>query len=293
MKKLILFIALLLGLLPGLAMAETLKIILPGGASGSYNTRFQILKDEIETVWNDDVDIIWGNNCTRTKHLLSKESNPVLTIWQVEYNLNPACDLPVEKQNIIAVETNYIRFCTSNNSGRIAEDLIRPGVSFTVGHSDPHEEYRKWFVGYNKAMNTNLKAVPYGSSGKARKGVLAGDIDFVFISPSNSNKLMSSGGKCFFSTGPIGEDKHNLPALSSVSEYEKASINQGYFYAAFNMSEDDLQKLRDLYGKIALGQNSKFTKFAGTKDINLRGNQQLSNNEMIILMKDTLKLWAE
>ena len=295
MRKLFFALAIVISALsiPVAAYAETLKIIIPGGGSGSYNTRFQLLKSEIEGIWKDDVTTVYGKNCTLAKKLIDSASGPVLTIWQVEYNINPACNFPVEEQEIIAVETNGLRLCTSNTSGRTADDLTRKGAEFTVGHSDPHEEYRKWLDGYNDATGTNLKAVPFGSSGKARKGVIAGDVDFVFISPANSNKLMLSGGKCFFSSLPEGEPKHNLLALQTVSPYKKAAINQGYFYAGFNMSQDQLKALRDLYGMIATGQHSSFTEFALTKDINIRGISQLSMEEMEKLMTDTLSLWVE
>ena len=295
MRKLFFVLAIVLGalLIPGAAYAETLKIIIPGGGSGSYNTRFQLLKSEIKDVWKDDVTTVYGKNCTLAKKLIDSESGPVLTIWQVEYNINPACNFPVEKQEIIAVETNGLRLCTSNTSGRTAADLTRRGAEFTVGHSDPHEEYRKWLDGYNAATGTNLRAVPFSGSGKARKGVIAGDVDFVFISPANSNKLMLSGGKCFFSSLPEGEPKHNLPALQTVSPYKKAAINQGYFYAGFNMSPEQLKTLRNLYAKVATGQHSKFTEFALTKDIFMKGTSQLSKEGMEKLMTDTLNLWAQ
>jgi len=292
MKKLLTMLTVIGCVLTTTAQAETLKIIIPGGADGSYNTRFQILKSEIKDVWGDKVVSVWGNNRTRTTQLLNSETGPALTIWQAEYNLDKKCVLPLADQKIIAVETNGIRVCTSNSSGRTAEDFTRKGATFTVGHSDPHAEYAKWFEGYNAATGTNLKVIPYGSSGKARKGVLAGDVDFVFISPSNSNKLMKSGGKCFFSSLPQGEPKHNLPALSSVTPYKKAAINQGYFYAGFNLTNDQLTKLRTLYASVASGKNSEFTKFAGTKDIAMQGTDQLSEDEMVKLMTDTLKLWS-
>lgn len=278
---------------PVQASEETLKIIIPGGASGSYNTRFQLIKPEIEKMWGSNVEFIYGKNCTRAKKLIDAEKGPVLTIWQVEYNVNPDCNYPVKDQEIIAVETNGIRMCTSSTNGRTAADLFRPGAEYTIGHSDPHEEYRKWLDGFNKATGTNHKAVPFGSSGKARKGVLAGDVDFVFISPTNSNKLMAQGGKCFFSSLPDGEVKHKLSPLASVSPFKKAAINQGYFYAGFNMSAEKLAKLRKLYGEIASGKNSEFTKFTGTKDINMRGIEQMSIREMNNLMDRTLKLWTE
>jgi len=285
----------ILGLLiSGIAAAETLKIIIPGGGSGSYNTRFQILKPQIEKAWGDSVKVIWANNCTRAKVLLDKETGPTLTIWSTEYNLSEECSLPVAGNNVLAIEKNYLRVCTSANSKLTALHFFSLNRENTVAHSDPHAAYQIWFDELNRATGLHLKAVPYGSSGKARQGVLAGDVDYVFISPTNSNKLMAQGGFCFFTTAPNGEPKHNLPPLSAVvstSVFPKGTIHQGYYYPVFNMSEDKVKTLRVLFDDVANGRHSTFTEFMGTKDILMQGTSNMSDEQFLGFMEDTKNLW--
>ncbi len=280
-------------MISGIAAAETLKIIIPGGGSGSYNTRFQILKPEIEKVWGDDVKVVWANNCTRAKVLLDKETGPTLTIWSTEYNLSEECSLPVTGNNVLAIEKNYLRICTSATSRLSSLHFFtRPGN--TVAHSDPHEAYQTWFDEFNAAVGGSLKAVPYGSSGKARQGVLAGDVDFVFISPTNSNKLMEQGGFCLFTTAPDGEPKHNLPPLSAVISplmFPKATIHQGYYYPALNIPADKVSALRALFDDVANGRHSTFTEFMGTKDILMQGTSNMSDEEFLGFIEDTKNLW--
>jgi len=272
--------------------AETLKIIIPAGPDGSFNTRFQILKGEIENTWGDDVKIVYGDNCARGTTLVNNEAGPMLTIWDANFNLSDECKFDLTRKNIIAAESNYLRLCAAPGSTITASSLTQPGASYKVGHSTPHSAYQKWFDGYNQANGTELSSVPYGSSGKARRGLLAGDIDLVFISPSNSNKVMKAGGTCFFSTGPDGEARHELPALSSVTSYEMASINQAYFYATKNVGFIKKRKLRKLFNSIADGNSTEFTKFAGTKDIYLVGTtSQMSPKEMVAFIDGSIANW--
>jgi hypothetical protein len=296
MKKLSMLLAsVILGLfVSGMAVAETLKVIIPGGGTGSYNTRFQILKPEIEKVWGDKVKVIWANNCTRAKVMINKESGPTITIWSTEYNLDEQCSLPVSGNRILAVEKNYLRVCTSFDSGRTAHDFVTPGNKWTVAHSDPHAAYATWFKEFNAATGLSVVATPYEGSGAARRGVLAGDIDFVFISPSNSNKLMQQGGFCFYTTSPVGEPRHNLPPLSAVfptSVFPKSTIHQGYYYPAFNVPGHKLHTLRVLFDDVANGRHTKFTEFMGTKDIFMQGISNLTDDEMLKFMEDTKNLW--
>ena len=276
--------------------AETLKIILPADASGSYNTRFQILKGEIEStgkkVGLDKVEFVWGDNCARGASLVNNEKGPMITVWDANFNLSEDCRFDLSKKNVIAVENNYIRFCAPPGSNITAESFRAPGSSLKVGHSTPHSAYQKWFEGFNKASGTNLIPVPYGSSGKVRRGALAGDIDMVFISPSNSNKLMKAGGTCFYSTGPDGESKYGMPALKSVTSFDKAAINMSNFYAVKNMSKKQIKAFRQMFDDIAQGKSSEFTKWTGTKDIYLVGTiSTMSTKEMIAFIDESIANW--
>lgn len=272
------------------ATNDPLKIIIPAGSTGSYNARFEILRPQIEKVWGNDVELVYGKNCILTKKLIEAETGPVLTIWQVALNVIPECDLPVQKQDIVAVEINGLRFCTTNATGLTGKDLLS-GRSYTVGVTSPYEEYVHWLSGLNDSEGTKLKAVPFASTGKARRGLIAGDVDFVLMSPSNSNKLMTSGGKCFFSTLANGEPKWNLPPLRSAVSYNKAVLPQGIFYPGFNMTDGQLNLLRNLYALVALGLNKDFNKFAGGKDINLYGVETMSIPQMNKIMSETYKAW--
>lgn len=276
---------------PAVAQNEPLKIILPAGSTGSFNARFQIMKPLLEKEWGNKVELIYGKNCVLAKKLIDSETSPVLTIWMPSENINPACDMPIKDQNIIAVETDGLRFCTANITGLTAKDLLKPGNTHTIGVTNPFKEYVRWIDGLNKAANTNLKAVPFGSSGKARKGVLAGDVDFILISPSNSNKLMKSGGSCFFTTLSEGEPKWKLPALKDVVNYDRAEFPQGYFYAAYNMSESQLKELRSLYASIAEGKSKSFNKFAGGKDIKMQGTKTITIEKMREIMTSIYNTW--
>ena len=103
---------------------------------------------------------------------------------------------------------------------------------------------------------------------------------------------MKAGGTCFFSTGPQGEDKHNLPALADITSYDKASINMSVFYGVKNVTKKKTKELRKLFDDIAKGKNTEFTKFAGTKDLYLVGTtSQMSTKEMVAFVNGTIDHW--
>ena len=272
--------------------AKTLKIIIPSGADGSFNTRFQVIKDALEKTWGDDLQFVYGDNCARGKTLVEKEKGPMLTLWDANFNMTEECRFRITKKNVIAVESNYMRLCAAPGSKITRIDVTRRGVDYKVGHSTPHTAYQKWFAAYNDATGTKLSPVPYSSSGSARRGILAGDIDLVFISPSNSNKLMKAGGQCFYSTAPSGEEKHQIPALVGVASFEKATINQAYFYGAKNLSRKEIRSLQELFNDIASGRISQYTEFAGTKDIYLVGTtSQMKPKDMVDFVDNTTRNW--
>ena len=271
------------------AFAEPLKIILPGSETGSFNTRFQMLKSDIEDAYGDLAQLVFADNCTRAHQMLENETGPAITIWQAVFNVYEECKLDTDTIDVLALETNPLRICASTNSGRTAQDLFLPDNTFSVGHSDPHQEYRVWLQGFNLANGVNLQPVPYDSSGDARRGALAGDVDFVFISPSNSNKLMKNGGQCFYTTNSQGEEKYNLPALNTVTDYKYADIQQTYYYAGFNLTDEQIVALQEVFSRAA-DPSSQFSEFALTKDITLRGIESFTSIEMNTLVNDTIRL---
>lgn len=249
--------------------AEPLTIVLPSGSTGTFNIRFQIMKPELERVWGGKIRMVYGKNCILAKKLIEEATSPVLNIWMIASNVVPKCDMPAKDQNLVAIEQNGLRLCTSKATGLSLNDILKPKRVYTVGTPAPFEEYEHWFEGMNAEAGTNFKAVPYSSSGKARRGLLAGDVDLIFISPGNSNKLMKAGGKCFFSTLANGEPKWKLPALNSLVKYSKAILPQGIYYAGFHMTDAQLEKVRSVFRDIASGKNENFNKFAGGKDVKL------------------------
>jgi hypothetical protein len=286
--------ALIMMLLPATTTSAEnapLKIIMPAGSTGSFNARFQILQPILEKAWGNDVQIVYGKNCILAKSLIDAETGPVITIWQVVLNAIPKCAFPVKDQKVIAIEQNGLRFCTSLASGLDIKDLISGDKPRTVGVSAPYEFFVSYFDDMNKTIGTNLKAVPYKSTGVARRGLLAGDVDFVFISASNSNKLMKSGGKCFYSSLASGEPKWKLPAFASAVDFDRAVLPQAISYPGFNMTEAQLNILRGVFAEVAVGKNESFNKFAGGKDVNLNGTQTHSIKKMKKILLELFDAW--
>ena len=268
-----------------------LQVIMPAGSTGSFNARFQILKSIIEKSWGNKVEIVYAKNCILAKKLIDSATGPVITIWQVALNNIPKCAFPIKTQNVIAIEKNGLRVCTSNATGLTAKDFLSGDKQYTVGVSAPFEFFDAYFKGMNKEVGTKLKAIPYKSTGVARRGLLAGDVDFVFISPSNSNKLMKSGGKCFFSSLAKGEPKWKLPALQSATKFSKAVLPQAISYPAFNMTKAQINILRGVFADVAAGKSEKFNKFAGGKDVKLHGTQTIPAKKMKDILLELFEAW--
>ena len=270
---------------------DTLEIIVPGNMTGAFNTRFQILEPAIEKAIGKEVELNFAGTPARAKVMLDNADGPTLTIWQAMFNISEDSRVNRESMDVLALDTNPHRICAADVSGRTAEDLFTKGAEFTIGHSTPSDLYADWIVGFNKANGTNHKPIPFSSSGNARRGALAGDVDFIFISPSNSNKLMQQGGKCFYTTHPTGEPKHDLPALNTVTDYKAANQRQIYWYGALNVDADTVEALRNMFSEIATNPESEFNEFALTKDIQLISVDSLTADEMDSEISSTIDGW--
>jgi len=292
MKNIILTMAVVLLSMNVAQAKDSLQFIVPGDGTGSFKPRIQELKQQLSESYGADVDVRWVGNCAKAKQIIQSTVHPTITIWDAGWNTTTECKFDVSTSNIIAVETNYMRFCASNVAVNTSGALIAISGGFKVGHSTPHTAYSKWFDKFNHAAKTNLSPVPYGSSGRARRGMLAGDVDYIFVSPSNANKVMKNGGKCDYSTAPNGEPKYNLAALRTVVDFPEATINQAYFYSSKNVSEADLFALRDLFSFIADDKTSNYNVWADTKDISLSGISKLDTDEMLTLVETTVELWS-
>jgi hypothetical protein len=275
---------------PAVAQNEPLKIILPSGSTGSFNARFQIMKPLLEKEWGNKIELIYGKNCKLAKTLLDAEKGPALSIWMVFASAVEGCKVPFDHPSA-AVELNGFRFCTSKASGLTAKDMLNKTKPYTIGVTDPFSVYVELFSDMNKQIGTKLKPVPYTSSGKARRGLLAGDVDFVLMSPSNSNKLMKSDGQCFYSTLKDGEPKWNLPAFRSVVDFDRASLAQGLYYPLFNMSDAQKEVVRKVFALVAAGEVEAFNKFAGGRDVFLKGTNELTPKQMVDVLNKNFRSW--
>ena len=64
------------------------------------------------------------------------------------------------------------------------------------------------------------------------------------------------------------------------------------FYGVKNVSKEKTEALRKLFNDIAAGENTEFTKFAGTKDLYLVGTtSQMSTKEMVGFVNETANHW--
>ena len=97
----------------------------------------------------------------------------------------------------------------------------------------------------------------------------------------DTSKLSRIGGKTF-----------GIYIMTTVSAIVIALILANTFQPGEYFPEEKTLELRKLFNDIAAGENTEFTKFAGTKDLYLVGTtSQMSTGEMVDFVNETANHW--
>lgn len=301
MKKMIknslLAMTLLFGSTIGIStsFAEELKIIIPSDPSGGATIRFKAIEDDLKKAWGDNVEFVWTGNCANGVNTIKNTTGPWISIWWLDMNMVDSCKNIPTKQQIIAVDSSPFRICVRKDSKLTLKDFTSPGKDIIrLGHPSPMQIYQSWISGFNSVTNGNIQSVPYNSSGKALKGLIAGDIDAVLISPPNANKLMkNNNGICIASTDPNGESKYNLPALADHVDFKFNILQSFAYYFVGNMDYEDTQKIKDLFVNLTKGSNPNFLEYQKNMDSHLKSEQEVGIDGLFKLLNNELKLYTE
>lgn len=275
------------------AFAEELKIIIPSDPSGAFTIGFRAMEEDLATAWGDDVEFIWTGNCANGVSTIENINGPWISIWNLDFNLDKSCKNWPTKDQILAVDSSGLRLCVRGDSELTLDDFTKPNdKEILLGHSTPAPVFEAWVEDLNLATGANVKNVPYNSSGRARRGLLAGDVDAVFITTSNSNRLMNSGnGKCIATTHPDGEERYGMPALKDAVDFPFNTLTNVAYYFSGNMNDEQTDNLRDFFSELASGSNPEMVKFQKTLDIELFGADQIGVDGMYDYMEKVLDTW--
>ena len=275
------------------AYSEELKVIIPSDPSGSYTVRFRIIEESLKETWGDDIEYVWTGNCANGLSTINNIRGPWISMLDVASNLNESCTNWPAKEEVLAVESSPVRLCVRADSELTLDDFTKPNDNkILLGHSTPANVFQSWAENFNLAAGSNIQNVPYNSSGGARRGLLAGDVDAVFISTGNSNKLMNSGdGKCLATTNPNGEDRYGLPALKDSIDFPYSTMSLVNYYFGGNMTDSKYNSLRDFFSTLADGTNPEVVKYQNALDLTLVSEGQAGIDGMYDILGQSLNTW--
>jgi len=194
MKKIMLII---MSMFITTSLYAQIQIINPGSQEGVFR---QILSTIGETTEHNFIQA--DNPITAFSHI-SKQSNPVLTVWSSEWPGDPSLKSPkVTKDNVVALMTYETLMCSRQYNS--LEDMEGQTVKIATWGSEP---VAKFLTKLGAKYNVNFVVVPYSGSGSTTKGYIGKDADTVFTITSRQAALEEDGStKCiaFSEKGQLG-----------------------------------------------------------------------------------------
>jgi len=258
MKKIILFLAVTLGLASHCYAAEKIHLVNSLSTTGSFNAIMTAYSKDLSAVY--DVDYIQGSNCQKAKSVvdnLVKNNQSVVLIWQglitAEYldKQDSSCVVLPTDANFVRADLKYsvlYRLKGIATAGLLSKEPKK------VGYNGKSSKY--WLEQFAQHHKLNWTLIQYKNSTEGYLGVLNKEVDVAYANSAatfwkNADKLTG-----LYSLNPNGDS--TIPALKSISDFRLAAAAQADFILYYG---PDITKLRIDIRKIHLDKNSSIVQF--------------------------------
>lgn len=243
--KLIIATALLYSTL-GMAMEADLIISgKPGGSMAEYGRMYETYLEENGVSVKSQVLGSWSAGASQYE----LTENPSILIWASPVmaqsrQSGEISNFTIPDENFVSILTReYYMICSraDKNLG-IKEFLNSDNAKF--GYFSYHENFA---LQLDKFLNTaTFNLIPYSGSSARMKGLVSGDVDYIFVSVKQGIQATQSGvTNCFITTSP--SDNYGATSLKSiVPELVMNTFSVDYFILAKNFTEENMNNLREL-----------------------------------------------
>ena len=171
--------------------------------------------------------------------------------------------------------------------------IFRDGSEFKIGTNKPSIFWQNHVDTLNAENNTSHQRIQYGGSGKTRAALLAGEVDYVFLTTKHAFTLESKGAVCFaeFTDKKTLKSDHMVKDLSKGDSPFSVDITTGW--VMFNASSQQVDTMREQIQGFMHNMNSNIIAERGGKTpLNYYG-WDTSYTERNNWINDSIKTWAD
>ena len=214
---------------PAFAEIDTILYYKPGG---SFDRLLTVIE---ESLGDEFGQRIITENCAATKEYLSSASNPTITMWSPEFQIqtedgspNP-CAAP-DDIFVGALAAAPFMICHKDGDSQastlnhLKNGNIRLGAYYTKYNMVP-------LSAVMSSLNPNSTVIPYKSSTTYRPALQSGELDYIITTS------VKDGEKCI---ATFGENTHDgLPTVNSMIDHPFNVFTYTYTVVGTNLSDPD------------------------------------------------------
>jgi hypothetical protein len=231
------------------ANAKTIDYLVTGTAGGSAYDDAELFIPILEKETGYTINKVIVDSCAGATIYLKTSKNPsIFRINTVLHESEPGCDLlPTEDSFIGTAWGRAMAFC-SMDSLDAAVQKLRAGNRLTFAVSNSYGQHM--IDPLVEVTGTPMKFIPYGSSGKALKGFVAGDTDMMYTNmPKAVSGVTNNGISCWANTGPT-KILDMEPMRDLFPEYKYNDIQTFTYVNSANLSKKDVKKFRKAWTQL-------------------------------------------
>ena len=275
---------------------DKLYVLNPGSTGGSFNATMSAYAEDLKQHY--DIEYVQGKKCANADRIinqLTENNQPLFTMWMTtRYVPEARVGMGIEACNRLPEDSNFVRadftygILYTRADGPSREEILHNYKKLKIGLTTPAGE--KLIQGFLDDKGLQHTFVKYDNSNDMILAVLAGEVDFVY--DNKPIKFIKQGDKVkgLYTFDPNG--LKDVPSLSTVTKYKYASVGNANSFKAYNMSADQLDKFRDLIGKIHSDPNSNISKYYGTGEGVTNTLQSGTTEQGLKLVVDSTDGWT-
>ena len=281
--------------------AEKLFIVNPASNTGNTFKMSNAFKKDFEEAGYDVELISPGDKC-KAYLILQKVKKIAPTFYVVSPweqakakagLLGKNCG-PVEpdEDKLIMAYLDHSHICTFKHRKNPLK-ILKAMSTYTIRTVYPSKFWQKVVDKLNIVTLSANKRIEYSGSGKARAALLAGEIDFAFLSTGNTMKVESNGGVCTAEITKHEPIKYGLTindVIITVNPFD-SSIASGWHL--FGATEQQIETVRALVKNWYHSTDSAIIAYFGGKHPVNNYAWDVSNSKKVKWIKDAIKTWAD
>ena len=247
MKKLLLSLIMILTTL-SVAKAKTIDYLVNGTAGGTAYDNAEMIVPILEKETGYKINKIIVDSCVGASIYMKSSKNPTIWIMNTLNHEDQGCDQQATEESFIGTAWGRaMAFCSMDTLDEAVAKL-KAGNRLTFAVSNSYGQHM--IDPLVEVTGTPMKFIPYGSSGKALKGFVAGDTDMMYTNmPKAISGVTKNGISCWANTGPA-KILDMEPMKDLFPEYKYNDIQTFTYLDSANLSKKELKAFRQAWSDV-------------------------------------------